>query len=152
MARPPRRLLLQAFQSFLNSFKRHQTKPVLKGEDSLGNKYFESVPTAASNRTKPHRYYLPRAGEEDFHQELPAEWEAWLRGRRKVPPTPEEIAQNYQTMLQTKENARKLAAESKDSKLLDNPSSPRGYESFPKYGSEFEDIPGRFLDKKDSKS
>ncbi|KAK3925693.1 NADH dehydrogenase [ubiquinone] 1 alpha subcomplex assembly factor 2 [Frankliniella fusca] len=155
MARPPRRIWYQAFQNFLNSFKPRQSKAELKGEDRLGNKYYETIPTAISNRVKPHRYYLPYSGEEDFHQELPAEWEAWLRGRRKLPPTPEEIAKNYAIMLQTKENAKKLAAEGKETKLLDTPASPRGYESYPKYGADYEDVPGRFIERdhnKDSKS
>lgn len=117
------------------------------GEDRLGNQYFEVKKTAASARTKPHRYYLPKSGEEDFMQELPAEWEAWLRGRRKVPPTPAELQKNYEIMLMKKENAKRLEEEKTDSKLLDTPAKPKGFESFPQYGNnEFEDEPGRHLD------
>lgn len=147
MARPPRNLLRQAFRSFLDSFKPRISKPELMGEDRLGNQYFEAKPTSTSNRVKPHRYYLPASGEEDFHQELPSEWEAWLRGRRKLPPSPQELDKNYAIMLMKKENAKKLEAERKGSKLLDAPTSkPKGFDSYPQYGSEFEDIPGRKID------
>ncbi|XP_034238248.1 NADH dehydrogenase [ubiquinone] 1 alpha subcomplex assembly factor 2 [Thrips palmi] len=146
MAKPPRRLLYQAWCSFIDSFKPRTSKAELMGEDMLGNKYFEAKPTSISHRTKPSRYYLPASGEEDFMQELPAEWEAWLRGRRKVPPTPEELAKNYAIMLQKKENAKKLEAEREGAKLLDTPMKPKGMESYPQYGDHFEDMPGRNLD------
>lgn len=148
MARPPRRIWYNAFRSFLESFKPRTATRELIGEDRHGNQYFEEKPTAASYRKKPHRYYLPASGEEDFDQALPAEWEAWLRGRRKLPPSPEELAKNYEIMLMKKENAKKLEAERQGSKLLDVPSTPKGFDSFPKYGSEFEDEPGRKLDPK----
>lgn len=146
MAKPPRRLLYQAWCSFVDSFKPRTSNAVLMGEDKLGNKYFESKPTSSSNRTKAQRWYLPASGEEDFMQELPSEWESWLRGRRKVPPTPEELAKNYAILLMKKENAKKLEAERKGAKLLDPPSKPKGMESYPQYGEQYEDLPGRSLD------
>ena len=151
MAGPTRSIWGRALRNFLDSFKPRSAKPELMGEDRLGNKYYEAKATSASYRTKPHRYYLPHSGEEDFMQELPAEWESWLRGRRKVPPTPEELAKNYEIMMLTKENAKRLDAEREGSKLLDAPTNPKGFESFPQYGSEFEDEPGRSLEPKQKK-
>lgn len=137
---------MQVFQNFIDSFKPRASQAVLVGEDRLGNKYYEKSVLAASRRSRPHRYYLPLSGEEDFHQELPAEWEAWLRHRRKIPPTAEELAQSYQIMLMKKENAKKLAAEHQGSKLLDQPQKGKGFESYPHYGAEYEGEPGQKLD------
>lgn len=146
MARPTRSIWGKAFRNFIDSFKPRSTTAELMGEDRLGNKYYEAKVTTSSHRTKPHRYYAPHSGEEDFMQELPAEWEAWLRGRRKVPPSPEELAKNYEIMMLKKENAKQLEAEREGSKLLDAPTKPKGFESYPQYGNDFEDEPGRSLD------
>lgn len=79
----------------------------LIGEDYYGTKYYEEPPRA-SNPQRPPRYFVP-VTKNDFEQEMPAEWESWLRYRRKDPPTQEEIESNYQLAITKKKNAEMLA-------------------------------------------
>lgn len=67
------------FQNFINSFRPRQTKGNLMGEDYFGNKFFE-IPKAPG-RAKTARWFEPLE-KENHEQEMAAEWEAWLRGRR----------------------------------------------------------------------
>ncbi|KZC10508.1 hypothetical protein WN55_01945 [Dufourea novaeangliae] len=72
---------------------------------------------------------------DDHEQEIPAEWESWLRYRRTEPPTIEEIETNYQIAKLKKENAAKIAAKFANSKsetpqLLN---AKKGQQSFPTY-------------------
>ncbi|KYO29158.1 mimitin, mitochondrial [Alligator mississippiensis] len=68
------------------------------GADSLGNKYYR-VPEHRTwaGQTIPERRGLDAVNLEPFQYEvgtIPAEWEAWLRKKRKDPPTIEEILKN----------------------------------------------------------
>jgi len=84
------------------------------------------------------RWFDP-ATKEDFQQEVPAEWEAWLRHRRNEPPTEDEIKASYALMLLKKKNAAALEAKTPSGA----PTKPsKGMESFPQYGEEYEQMSG----------
>ena len=99
------------WNSFVSSLKPRFARRKLIGEDYFGTKYYEED-IRYSARKRPPRYFIP-VNKEDFEQELPAEWEAWLRYRRKEPPTREEIEANYQLAITKKENAAKLLNENR---------------------------------------
>lgn len=107
-------------------------KPKLIGKDYYGTKYFEIPP--GSVRNTPSRYFEP-VNENAFDQEVPAEWEAWLRHRRKEPPTQQELEANYKLQLTKKENAAKIAAQHSKDKPDDavQPAKSKGSLSFPIY-------------------
>ncbi|EFN77086.1 NADH dehydrogenase [ubiquinone] 1 alpha subcomplex assembly factor 2 [Harpegnathos saltator] len=94
------------WNSFISSLKPRYFRRKLMGEDYYGTKYYEEE-IRYSNRQRPPRSFEP-INKEDFTQELPAEWEAWLRYRRKDPPTREEIEDNYQLAMTKKKNAGEL--------------------------------------------
>ncbi|KYM96096.1 PREDICTED: mimitin, mitochondrial isoform X2 [Cyphomyrmex costatus] len=94
------------WNSFVSSLKPRFARRKLIGEDYYGTKYYEED-IRYSARKRPPRSFVP-VNKDDFEQELPAEWEAWLRYRRKEPPTREEIEANYQLTMIKKENAVKL--------------------------------------------
>jgi len=95
----------EMFQNFLKTLRRPPpTVPV--GEDHLGNKYFQSDKSAASGR-RAKRWFEPY-NEDKFDQEVPVEWEAWLRYRRHVPPTLEEILNNEAMKKSVQEKVKEL--------------------------------------------
>ena len=133
---PARNWLLIIAKNFINSLKPRRFTGDLVGKDHFGTKYFEIPPNPSSARRKPTRYFEPVI-EDDFDQELPPEWEAWLRGRRKQPPTEEEIAKNLAIKRTKKENAKVV-----DAKAGQKTVQVKGMESFPQY-DEYELIPGK---------
>jgi len=93
------------WENFLKSTRR--PPPILPvGKDNLGNKYFESKKDEASGR-RYKRWYEP-FNKEKFDQEVPVEWEAWLRYRRNVPPTEEEIHKNESMKMSIQEKVKAL--------------------------------------------
>ncbi|XP_046823792.1 NADH dehydrogenase [ubiquinone] 1 alpha subcomplex assembly factor 2 [Vespa crabro] len=129
-----RGLFRMIFRDFLASIRPNISRPKLMGEDYFGTKYYEVPISSTSTKKKPARYF--KAINNDFEQEIPAEWEAWLRYRRKEPPTFIEIETNYKMQIIKKMNAAKLEASNKElttSKKTDIPVEKRGYESFPVY-------------------
>lgn len=134
------------WKSFSESLIPNFTRRKLVGEDYLGTKYYETESRQNSIHKKPNRYFVP-VNKDDFEQELPAEWEAWLRQRRKQPPTEEEVNANYQKMIEVKKNAaeldvihakeREAATESlsigSESNVLQHPLDLHPSTSFPKY-------------------
>lgn len=112
------------WNSFISSLKPRFARRKLIGEDYYGTKYYEEE-LRNSARKRPPRYFVP-VNKEDFEQELPAEWEAWLRYRRKDPPTQEEVEANYRLAMTKKENATRLlqnSPKSDDTRDLPAPSS-----------------------------
>ncbi|KAF8792394.1 hypothetical protein HNY73_003995 [Argiope bruennichi] len=90
-----------------------------------------------------NRWFEPKV-EGEWQQNLPAEWEAWLRGRRRDAPTEEEVMQNL-ALAQTKkikgdEIAARDQAASHSSTLEEKP-------RFPKL-EDYEKEPGQFSDRK----
>lgn len=67
------------FQNFINSFKPRKWSGTLVGEDYFGNKFYEIPPKDGNIRRQ--RWFEPPE-KENHEQEMAAEWEAWLRGRR----------------------------------------------------------------------
>lgn len=125
-----RRLILEVFRNFVASFKPRMSRRKLMGEDYLGTKYYED-PEAKAQKG---RTFVPK-DEENFEQELPAEWESWLRYRRQHPPTDEEVDTNYQLMMMKKKNALALEKEYREEKgiSVEPPKEKTGVESFPTY-------------------
>ncbi|KAG6458153.1 hypothetical protein O3G_MSEX010726 [Manduca sexta] len=102
------------------------------GKDYIGNVYYEIPADPSLGKRKPTRWYDPPSGQ-DFKDPIPAEWESWLRMRRKEPPTEEEVAKNLAIAKLKKENAAKLEAK----RLQEGGATPsipeKGPQSFPVY-------------------
>ncbi|GFX19973.1 mimitin, mitochondrial [Trichonephila clavipes] len=81
--------------NFLKTFKLLPPDGKLMGQDHLGNKYYEAASSNPhSMRKSKNRWFEPKV-EGDWQQNLPAEWEAWLRGRRQYAPTEEIVRVHY---------------------------------------------------------
>lgn len=135
-----RDLLKILFTNIFNSLKPRQFRGNLKGADYMGNKYYEIPKSDGRRRTE--RWFTP-VNKEDFEQEIPAEWESWLRFRRSDPPTEEEVLSNYNLMLSKKQKAAELEAKYRvesGQPVLENPK--KGKESFPVY-KDYEIQPGK---------
>ncbi|OAD52043.1 Mimitin, mitochondrial [Eufriesea mexicana] len=131
MSREGRGVIRMILKNFIASFKLYKHEFI--GEDYNGTKYYE-IQNKNSSRRNPSRYFQP-VNKNDHTQEIPVEWEAWLRHRRKYPPSAEEIQKNYELKMLTKQNAAQIKAtfedsESKESKLH---IEKDGYRSFPIY-------------------
>lgn len=90
-----RNVWLQLWKNFVNSFKVEPRKYLgdFKGEDHLGNKYFELPPDPRGCRRYSSRWFEAE-DPSDTTPEIPREWIAWLRRQRDVPPTQQEIILN----------------------------------------------------------
>lgn len=136
MAGPPARSIWGGvLRNFLNSFRPRQIRGTLIGSDYFGNKYYEIPPDPSIGKRKANRWFQPPE-KDDFMQEMPAEWEAWLRGRRKEPPTEDEVLKNYAIMQMKKKNAIQVEAKAGKMTPMD-----KGMETFPRR-DEYERIPG----------
>lgn len=142
-----RSILAMIFRNFIQSLKPRKIRGDLVGTDYFGNRYFEIPANPQIGKRKPSRWFEPKV-KEDFDQEIPAEWEAWLRGRRSIPPKEEEVLKNLAIMKQKKENAKEIAlreASASERNILEK--EIKGMESFPKY-DEYEIMPGKGQEKK----
>ncbi|KAG5309081.1 NDUF2 factor, partial [Pseudoatta argentina] len=128
------------WNSFVSSLKPRFARRKLIGEDYFGTKYYEED-IRYSVRKRPPRYFIP-VNKEDFEQELPAEWEAWLRYRRKEPPTREEIEANYQLAITKKKNAAKLLNENRSKNDTTNLPTSSTTQTTPGNFPVYEDIKG----------
>lgn len=149
MAKPPQRDIIKIiFQNFFKSLRPRQFRGNYIGEDYFGNKYFEIPANPSIGKRKPSRWFEP-TNKEAFDQELTAEWEAWLRGRREDPPTKEELVRNLQIMDMKKRNAAELDAKygKKDDQGKLIPKEEETIGTFPKY-KEYEIIPSKDPEKK----
>lgn len=147
--KPTRDLLGIIWQNFWRSLRPRQYRGNLIGEDYFGNKYYEIPPNPSIGKRKASRYFEP-ADKEAFDQELTAEWEAWLRGRREDPPTREELVKNLQIMDMKKRNAAQLDAhfaKGKDAGALPKQVEGETIGTFPKY-KDYDMIPGKHSTKK----
>lgn len=125
--------VMQLIWKYFVSSLRPMTKQKLIGEDYNGTKYYE-IPAQSNFRKKANRYFVP-VNKDDFDQELPVEWESWLRYRRIDPPTKEEIEINYQIAMTKKQNALQIKAKysSSGSEASELQVQKKGQESFPTY-------------------
>jgi NADH:ubiquinone oxidoreductase subunit len=147
MAQQGRSILAMIFRNFIQSLKPRKIRGDLVGTDYFGNRYFEIPANPQIGKRKPSRWFEPKV-KDDFDQEIPAEWEAWLRGRRNVPPEEEEVLRNLAIMKQKKENAKETVlreASTNDQNILEK--EIKGMESFPKY-DDYEVMPGKVQEKK----
>lgn len=105
--------IVQVWRAFVASLKPKGSQRKFIGEDYNGTKYYED----SGAPSKRGRMFTP-VDPENFMQEMPAEWESWLRYRRHEPPTNEEIKASYNLIMQKKSNAAQLeikhAAEMKE--------------------------------------
>lgn len=125
---PTRSIVGMIFRNFINSLKPRRWRGELRGVDYNGTKYFEIPLDSSTNRRRPARWFEPATGgDENFDQQLPAEWESWLRNRRREPPTEEEVLKNLEIMKMKKKNA--LIVEAKAGKPTP---MEKGMETFPK--------------------
>nr|XP_033324765.1 NADH dehydrogenase [ubiquinone] 1 alpha subcomplex assembly factor 2 [Megalopta genalis]XP_033324766.1 NADH dehydrogenase [ubiquinone] 1 alpha subcomplex assembly factor 2 [Megalopta genalis] len=120
------------WKHFFASIKPNFKRPKLVGEDYYGTKYYESQTRTDWLKKRTSRSFKPV---NDFDQEMPAEWEAWLRHRRVEPPTSEEIERNYMIAMSKKEKAAEIEAKFGNAKsekpqtLIDSNKKKK----FPKY-------------------
>ena len=136
MAREGRSIYRMIWNNFINSLKPRQFRGNLIGSDYLGNKYYE-IPQSDSNR-RTARWFVPKDGDEDkFDHALPAEWEAWLRQRRKIPPTEEEVMKNFELM-----KIKKSRGDTIEQKFKEHSIPPGQTHSFPKLEG-YEHYPGK---------
>ncbi|KAJ8285394.1 hypothetical protein GJAV_G00026320 [Gymnothorax javanicus] len=79
-------------------FRRFRVIKEHVGTDHLGNKYYfqpeQQTWTGQSIRAKRMVEAANPKEYEYLEGSIPAEWDAWIRGRRKSPPTLEELLQN----------------------------------------------------------
>lgn len=125
-----RGLVRQVWKTFIASLMPRTARRKLVGEDYYGTKYYQD-PEANGVRG---RSFVP-VNKDNFQQELPAEWEAWLRYRRQQPPSDEECKANYNAMIEKKKNAAELDVKYAIEKgtSIEMPKEKRGFESFPTY-------------------
>lgn len=143
MAQPPTRGIIRIIlRNFLNSFKPRQLQGTLIGTDYFGNKYYEIPANPSVKKKRASRWFLPPEKDE-FMQDMPAEWESWLRGRRRNPPTEDEVMKNLAIMQMKKKNAIEIDKQGGQMTPMET-----GFESFPKY-SDYENVPGKFSEGKD---
>ncbi|ETN62419.1 hypothetical protein AND_005919 [Anopheles darlingi] len=139
---PTRNVLRIVWDNFVKSFRPRQMKGDFVGEDYFGNKYYQIPADPSVGRRKASRWFEPTK-KEAYDQEITAEWEAWLRGRRKDPPTQDELLKNLAIMKMKERNAAELEAKyskTKDTAMLEQQKTGMG--SFPQY-DEYEVMPGK---------
>ncbi|CAL1262315.1 unnamed protein product [Larinioides sclopetarius] len=129
--------------NFVKSFKLLPPEGKLVGQDHLGNKYYQASQNPHSMRKAGNRWFEPKV-EGDWQQNLPAEWEAWLRGRRHDAPTEEEVMQNLALAKTKKIKGDEIAARDQTASHSSNiEEKPR----FPKL-EDYEKEPGQFSNQK----
>jgi NADH dehydrogenase [ubiquinone] 1 alpha subcomplex assembly factor 2 len=89
MAKRERGLFRMIFTNFIKSITPNSSKTICVGTDHFGTKYFEHI-NSKSEYKRSRRYFVP-IDKTNFEQDLPCEWESWLRHRRADPPTNEEV-------------------------------------------------------------
>ncbi|XP_011561510.1 NADH dehydrogenase [ubiquinone] 1 alpha subcomplex assembly factor 2 [Plutella xylostella] len=132
MAGEQRHVWRIVLRNFINSLRPRQIVGNKMGKDYIGNQYYEIPAKPQEGKRKPTRWYDPPKGQ-DFQDPIPAEWEAWLRYRRTVPPTEEEVARNVALMQMKQANAAQIETK----RLAEGGSLPsrpdKGADSFPSY-------------------
>ncbi|KAH9424436.1 NADH dehydrogenase [ubiquinone] 1 alpha subcomplex assembly factor 2 [Dermatophagoides pteronyssinus] len=122
---------VKAFWNFVRTLKPSRligSRPEFIGSDHLGNKYFE-IKNDINRNSKTVRYF--QSTSIDNWDDLPPEWNAWLRMRRQDPPTIEESMRNLQRIKKF-QSQQKSSSETK----IDPESTV-----FPKF-DEYEQSPG----------
>lgn len=120
-------MLRRSFQAISKSL-RLQPDRIHKGQDFMGNNYFEVPPQKyyfgmkevfKTKRTietpNMHNIEMQRDVIESG-RDVPTEWLAWLQGRRKNPPTEQEVQNNLIRMQNMKEKVQFLDEKHKQEK------------------------------------
>lgn len=139
MSGPTRSLFGVVLKNFVNSFKPRQTKGKLVGDDYHGNKYYEIAADPSRGKRHPRRWYVPPVEMRYDQENMPAEWDAWLRLRRDNAPSEDELKGNLTLAIMKKDNADKISE--KEGKRIDKPDTHSDMSSFPIY-DDFEVTPG----------
>jgi len=142
MANKERGIFRMIFSNFLKTFRPRQMIGTLKGKDQFGNQYYEIPPDPSIGKRRTSRWFVPKI-KDKFDEEMPSEWESWLRGRRDTVPTQEEILKNIAISDLKKVNA--AALQEKEPSGIPKPIK-EGVQAWPKYG-EYEIYPGEKSDK-----
>lgn len=83
MSRGNKTIFSVVFQNFMKSMRPRQQTGNLMGEDYFGNKYYEIPAKPQIGKRRAERWFEPSSNaDENFDNELTAEWESWLRHRR----------------------------------------------------------------------
>ncbi|XP_033738131.1 NADH dehydrogenase [ubiquinone] 1 alpha subcomplex assembly factor 2-like [Pecten maximus] len=108
--------IVRIFRNLRNSIA--IPKSTFKGEDHLGNKYYERI-ADEKRKWKGYRFVKPYDGQSKANSELeiPTEWNAWLRNSRDNPPTIKEIERNYLLMMRTRQRALEVDTREEAEKL-----------------------------------
>ncbi|XP_076630000.1 uncharacterized protein LOC143346114 [Colletes latitarsis] len=135
MTKPERGVIQILWKCFVGSLRLKEPTAKLIGEDFYGTKYYEKPLPSNSVKKRPSRYFEPVDKDTGFDQEIPAEWEAWLRFRRINPPTKEEVEENYRIAMSKKENAALIEAKYAHTKtdLPELPVNTKTQTSYPSY-------------------
>ncbi|XP_076346476.1 NADH dehydrogenase [ubiquinone] 1 alpha subcomplex assembly factor 2 isoform X5 [Tachypleus tridentatus] len=88
-----RSILRMIIKNFIESLTPKKRRGDFVGTDNLGNKYYEIPADPCKGKRYPVRWYETKVSD-DWEQEIPIEWEAWLRGRRTSPPVMEMTVQS----------------------------------------------------------
>ncbi|XP_008546003.1 NADH dehydrogenase [ubiquinone] 1 alpha subcomplex assembly factor 2 [Microplitis demolitor] len=139
-----RGVIMPIIRNFINSLKPKASRRHFVGEDYNGTKYYEDL----NQRNRRGRSFEPK-DPENFQEEIPAEWEAWLRYRRLERPSDEEVQANYNLMIMKRRNAAELEKKYKENagrKIEDN--LPKEKLSFPTY-EEYKDFGQNYKPKSD---
>ena len=124
---------MQWVRSFLSAFVRARR---LVGTDLQGNKYYETV----REGKKPKREMIAFIEHAQYTPELmPIEWEAWIRGKRDVPPTHEELLTQQKRIRTVQNRAKQLEEKEREQQALEQQTpllvSQVGHASKPVYES-----------------
>merc|ERR1712241_1099856 len=127
------------------------------GTDIFGNRYYEIPADPSRGKRRGRRWFTsPTSGHHDprnteitqgFDSEIPSEWDSWLRFRRDMPPTEQQILQSYALAEMKKKNVadleRKRIEELTAEGSYVGPPKPMDHEKtfYPKY-DEYEINPG----------
>lgn len=131
-----------AFKHFINSFKPRKISGVFAGDDYHGNKYYEIPADPSRGKRTPKRWYVPPVNMRYDQENMPAEWDAWLRNRRSEPPSESELKENLSIATMKKQNADRLLE--KEGKKVHSAIKESDKTSFPVY-DEYEVTPGKGL-------
>ena len=110
MAKPPVRpgVMARLATNFWNSiFRGRQLDQATKvvGDDIFGNRYYEIPADPSRGKRRGRRWFTNEASKHHdprnhestvgFDNEIPSEWDSWLRFRRDEPPTQQQVLQSY---------------------------------------------------------
>ncbi|XP_053211071.1 NADH dehydrogenase [ubiquinone] 1 alpha subcomplex assembly factor 2-like [Panonychus citri] len=133
------------WQQLTKIIKYQPTKEKIVGKDIYGNIFYEN--DKVNFRGQLSRYHCP-PGNSDILNKISPEWDAWLRYRRKDPPSEAEVLKNLKISEMKKMNADNKQKEQLNKKYSfmgkssgENIVTNEFNESFPKHKG-METVPG----------